>query len=98
MSAGALTVVARWQPVDGKLGDVLAIVAEMRPKSLAEPGCLSYEAYRGVDQPHTLLLVEQYRDEAALEAHKQSEHYQSLVVGRALALLADRQVEVLRPR
>ncbi|SDH23794.1 MULTISPECIES: putative quinol monooxygenase [unclassified Duganella] len=98
MSAGGITVVARWQPVDGKLGEVLAIVAEMRPKSLAEAGCLGYEAYRGVDQPHSVLLLEHYRDEAALEAHRQSEHYQSLVIGRALPLLADRQVEILQLR
>jgi quinol monooxygenase YgiN len=98
MSAGVITVAARWQPVDGKLGEVLAIVAEMRPKSLAETGCLGYEVYRGVDQPHSLLLLEHYRDEAALEAHRQSEHYQSLVIGRALPLLADRQVEILQAR
>ncbi|MBV7538056.1 antibiotic biosynthesis monooxygenase [Duganella sp. sic0402] len=98
MSAGVITVVARWQPVDGKLGEVLAVLAEMRPKTLAEPGCLGYEIYRGIDSPHNLLLLEHYRDEAALEAHRQSEHYQSLVIGHALPLLADRQVELLQAR
>ena len=98
MSGGVITIVARWQPVDGKLGEVLAIVAEMRPKSLAEAGCLGYEVYRGVDNPHSLLLLEHYSDEAALEAHRQSSHYQSLVVDRALPLLAERQVEVLQAR
>ncbi|MYM69662.1 antibiotic biosynthesis monooxygenase [Pseudoduganella sp. FT55W] len=97
-AAGVITVVARWQPVEGKLGDVLALVAEMRPKSLAEAGCLGYEVYRGVDKPHTLLLLEHYLDEAALEAHRHSEHYQSLVIGKALPLLAERQVEILQPR
>ncbi|WP_373989568.1 putative quinol monooxygenase [Duganella sp. BuS-21] len=98
MSAGVMTVAARWQPADGKLGEVLAIIAEMRPKSLAEPGCLGYEVYRGVDLQHQLLLLEHYSDAAALEAHKQSEHYQSLVIGRAVPLLAERQVEVLQAR
>lgn len=98
MSAGIITVVARWQPVDGKLGEVLALLAEMRPRTLAEAGCLGYEIYRGVDGPHNLLLLEHYRDEAALEAHRQSEHYQSLVVNRALPLLAQRQVELLQAR
>ena len=98
MSAGAITIVARWQPVEGKLDEVLAIVAEMRPRSLAEPGCLGYEVYRGVDQPHQLLLLEHYADAEALEAHRQSAHYQTLVVGRALPLLAARQVEVLQAR
>ena len=96
MSAGVITVVARWQPADGQLGEVLAILAEVRPQTLAEPGCLGYEIYRGVDSPHSLLLLEHYRDEAALEAHRQSAHYQSLVVGRAVPLLAVREVQLLR--
>nr|WP_315251736.1 antibiotic biosynthesis monooxygenase family protein [uncultured Duganella sp.] len=98
MSTGVITVVARWQPVDGKLGEVLALLAQVRPRTLAEPGCLGYEIYRGVDGPHNLLLLEHYRDQAALEAHRQSDHYQSLVIGRALPLLADRQVELLQAR
>ncbi len=96
MSAGVITVVARWQPADGKLGDVMAILAEVRPLTLAEPGCLGYEIYRGVDSPHSVLLLEHYRDEAALEAHRQSAHYQSLVVGRAVPLLASREVQLLQ--
>ena len=100
MSAAAdvITIAARWQPAEGKLGEVLALIAEMRPKSLAEPGCLGYEVYRGVDQPHQLLLLEHYASAAALEAHRQSEHYRTLVVERALPLLAARQVEVLQAR
>jgi quinol monooxygenase YgiN len=95
MSApGQVTVAARWQVKPGRLGDVLAILAELEPASLAEPGCLAYEVYQGVDASGTLLLLERYRDEAALEAHKQSGHYQALVVGRVLPLLADRRVEI----
>ena len=90
-----ITVVARWQPKEGALGEVLAILAELRPKSLAEPGCISYEVYRNVAPPHGLLLIERYSDQAAIEAHRQSEHYQSLVTGRALPLLAERNVELL---
>jgi quinol monooxygenase YgiN len=75
---------------------VLSILAELRPKSLAEPGCLGYEVYQGVDAPESLLLLERYRDEAALDAHRQSEHYQALVVKRVLPLLAERRVEFLR--
>lgn len=93
-----ITIVARWQPASESYDDVLAIIRELRPKSLAEPGCLGYEVYEGMDQPRTVLLLEHYRDAEALEAHKQSAHYQALVVGRALPLLADRKVEILQAR
>jgi quinol monooxygenase YgiN len=97
-AAGQITVVAQWKPIDNALDALLGIIAELRPKSLAEPGCLGYEVYRSLDEPQTLLLVERYRDEAAIEAHRQSEHYQSLVVGRVLPLLAERRVELLAAR
>jgi quinol monooxygenase YgiN len=91
-----ITVLARWELKTGARDEVLAIVAELRPKSLAEPGCLSYEAYQLLDAPDTLLLVERYRDADAIEAHKRSEHYQQLVTGRVLPLLMDRSVELLQ--
>ena len=50
---------------------------------------------------HTRLcsvLIERYRDDAALDAHVNSPHYQEIVVGRVRPLLTDRRVEVLRPR
>nr|WP_229418391.1 antibiotic biosynthesis monooxygenase [Massilia sp. Root351] len=52
--------------------------------------------YRGVEAPGSLLLIERYRDEAALEAHKQSGHYHALVVGPVLPLLEARRVEIFR--
>jgi len=95
-TSAEITVVARWQAAEGALEAVLAIVAELGPQSRAEPGCLGYEVYQGVGAPGSLLLIERYRDQAALDAHKQSAHYQALVVARVLPLLADRRVELLR--
>lgn len=93
-----ITIVARWQPLRESYDEVLSVVSELRPQSLAEPGCLGYEVFESKDEPRTLLLLEHYRDAEALEAHKQSAHYQTLVVGRVLPLLADRKVEVLQAR
>ncbi|UUX94707.1 antibiotic biosynthesis monooxygenase family protein [Aquabacterium sp. J223] len=97
MIAGApVIVVARWQ-VSGDVDQVLDIVARLRSASLAEPGCLSYEAYRAVDAPDTVLLVEQYRDSEALYEHRASPHYQREVLEGVLPLLLARQVQILHP-
>ncbi|MEF7612489.1 putative quinol monooxygenase [Aquincola sp. MAHUQ-54] len=93
-----IVVVARWQVRSGALGDVLSHVAELRQASLAEPGCLGYEVFQSADASGTLLLLEHYRDDDALEAHRHSAHYRAWVVDRILPLLAVRVVEVLRPR
>lgn len=91
-----ITVVAHWRIREGHLDDVLAHVAELRTASLDEPGCLAYAVFRSVDATDELLLVERYRDAAAVDAHRQSPHYGALVVERILPLLVDRQVELLR--
>jgi quinol monooxygenase YgiN len=91
-----ITVVARWRVKQGHLDDVLAHVAELRTASLEEPGCLEYAVFRPVASADELLLVERYRDAAAVDAHRRSPHYGALVVERILPLLADRHVELLQ--
>jgi len=90
--------IARWQTRKQTLGDVLRLTTELRSKSLTEAGCLGYEVFQHADDPGALLLLERYRDGAALEAHRRSEHYRELVVDRILPLLESRHVELLRPR
>jgi quinol monooxygenase YgiN len=97
-AAEPVTLLARWQTQPGSADQVLALAAELRRGSLTEPGCLGYEVFRSAEEPGTLLLLERYRDAAAIDAHRQSAHYRELVVGRILPLLAARQIELLRPR
>jgi quinol monooxygenase YgiN len=97
-TSGPVVVVARWKTIEADLPTVLAHFADLRPQSLAEPGCLGYEAFQSVGDPTALVLIEHYRDDAAFEAHLSSPHYQEVVVGLVRPLLTDRQVEVLRPR
>jgi quinol monooxygenase YgiN len=96
MSApGQIVVVARWRMAEERVEGVLELVAALRQQSLAEPGCLGYEVFRSTDDPGTLLLLERYRDEAAIEAHRNSVHFQELVVGRIIPVLSSREVELL---
>ncbi|MDY0744143.1 putative quinol monooxygenase [Paucibacter sp. R3-3] len=95
-AASAITVLARWQMPEATVAEVLKLAATVRQQSLAEPGCLGYEVFRSIDEPGSLLLVERYRDEAAIEAHRQSLHYRELVAARIVPLLTSRQVELLR--
>jgi quinol monooxygenase YgiN len=95
--AQPVVVIAHWQTTEAALDAVLAHVAALRPQSLAEPGCLGYEVLRSADEPTALVLIERYRDGAALDAHLGSPHYQELVAARIRPMLTDRRVEFLRP-
>ncbi|WP_431050296.1 putative quinol monooxygenase [Roseateles sp. L2-2] len=99
MSAGTpLVVVARWRMAPEAVPEVLGLVAALREQSLDEPGCKGYEAFQSVGTPGELLLLERYADQAAIEAHRASAHYQTLVVQRILPVLSGRQVELLQAK
>ena len=93
---GPIIVVARWQLNAQVVEGVLSLVADLRKQTLAEPGCLGYDVFRSAEDPAQLLLLERYRDDAAIEIHRASQHYQELVVRCILPLISDRQVELLR--
>ena len=97
MSApGPIVSVARWQLSIEAVESILPLVAELRRQTLAEPGCRGYDVFRSVETPGQLLLLERYRDDAALEEHRASKHYRELVVQRILPLILGRKVELLR--
>jgi (4S)-4-hydroxy-5-phosphonooxypentane-2,3-dione isomerase len=42
-----------------------------------EPGCLRFDVIQDRDDPTRLYFYEVYRDEAALEAHRQTPHFKN---------------------
>jgi quinol monooxygenase YgiN len=91
-----VVVIARWTTTVKSVDGVLALVEQLRQRSLEEPGCLGYEVLRNVGAPESIVLIESYADPSALEAHRRSEHYRELVVERLLPLLTGRRLELLR--
>jgi len=58
-----------------------------------EPGCKLYVLHRA-EAPDTYVFLERYVDEAAVEAHRQSEYFKS--VGRKMGEFMAGRPEVLR--
>ena len=44
---------------------------------VTEPGCLGFEIWRDLANPYVMYYHERYRDQAALDAHKQTEHFKA---------------------
>jgi quinol monooxygenase YgiN len=87
----AVVLVAAWVANDGEEERIPALLAELSKHTLEEPGCLVYQPCRDRDDPRRFLIFEVYRDEDALRAHSESEHFQRLVLGEALPLLESRE-------
>jgi quinol monooxygenase YgiN len=62
-----------------------------------EPGCLAYNAHHAADNPRRLLIYELYRDEAGLEAHRQSAHFARYATGELYTLVEERVPEFFAP-
>ena len=62
-----------------------------------EPGCLLYRAARSTDDRDMFLLYEEYVDQAALEAHRETPHFHELIEGTIVPLLETREREILVP-
>jgi quinol monooxygenase YgiN len=90
----AYVVSAYWRAKEGKADRLAELIEELLAPSRAEPGNVFYQAQRAVDDPQLFYLYEQYADEAAYEAHMESEHFTRLVKQEAIPdLLEDRRRE-----
>jgi quinol monooxygenase YgiN len=88
----AFVVSAHWRARQGKERRLEEVIHEMTPLSRQEPGNLFYQAHRSPDDPRLFYLYEQYADEAAYQAHMDSEHFTRLVKQEAIPeLLEDRE-------
>jgi autoinducer 2-degrading protein len=70
-----------------------AMVAQAQRCLANEPGCLQFDVTQDPKNPTRFLMLEVYRDDAAIKAHQDSLHFKDFrpVVSE---LVADRKVEV----
>ena len=59
-----------------------------------EPGCLQFDVAQDPNNPARLVMLEVYKDEAAIKAHQESAHFKDF---RPVItdLVAERRIEVL---
>lgn len=92
MSTDFYQVIARYYPLAGETETVLALLAELTAASRTEPANISYEFFRGVENPDEIVIIESYTDAAGFAAHRDTEHFQQIGVGRIIPLLENRVV------
>lgn len=92
-----IVLVARYVTHPGTADQVEAALREMIPLARQEDGCLLYEVNRSVERENEFLLYEVYRDEAALEAHRQTPHFRRIVEETIVPLLQRRERQFYRP-
>ena len=78
-----------WKANPGKEIEVAETFRKLEEASRTEPGCLMYVVHQHRSEPARFFIYEQYADDAALEAHRKSDHFQDYAV-RALSGIGER--------
>jgi len=63
--------------------------------SRQEPGCVSYHPHHVEGDPDTIVIFEQYLDDKALAAHRDTAHFKKYGVGGLLQKMKSRNLENL---
>jgi quinol monooxygenase YgiN len=90
-----VSFVVRFKFAPEDRAEMVEAVRVLAEQSRREPGCVSYIPHQSEEDPDTIVIYEQYRDEEALAAHRESPHFKKYGVGGLLQKMKDRSMENL---
>lgn len=90
-------VFATWKVKEGELDKVLDLLSTVREESVRELGNLFYQIHQSNMDSHTIILYEGYTNEAAVEVHRNTSHFQDMVLGQIIPLLESREIVLTTP-
>jgi len=74
-----ILVVATLKIQDGKVDEAVAELTSVIEATHDEEGCLSYVLHRDINDPSTLVFIERWASQDALNAHIQQPHMLKMV-------------------
>ena len=89
----SFTVRLTFSPEDR--AEIAEILRALTTASRQEPGCVSYIPHTVSGDPDTVVIYEQYKDQAALDAHGSSDHFKKYAVGGLYQKMRERAREDL---
>ena len=87
---------AKWRIKSTETARILRLLPALAEQTRTEKGNLSYSIYQSGSDPNEFILHERYADEQAAESHRNSEHYQKIVVAEIIPHLEVREVTVVK--
>lgn len=75
--------------------EIAEILRKLTEASRQEPGCVTYVPHFLDGDSTTVVIYEQYADDAALDHHRNSAHFKEYAVGGLYQKMLERQLENL---
>jgi quinol monooxygenase YgiN len=64
-----------WMAKTGRESEVAALFEKLTAESRKETGCVMYQVHKHKTEARRFFIYEQYKDDAALEAHRATAHF-----------------------
>ena len=74
-----IVLIAKSTLLEGKQQEFIEVAEKLVKATREEVGCIYYDLVHDTTDANVFYFVEKYQDEAAVEAHKNSEHFQTYV-------------------
>lgn len=78
----------------GHENEAVALFGKLTGPTRAEAGCRMYLVHRSPSDPRKFFLYELYDDQAALDAHRGSEHFAQYATGGLFPIIESRTPEI----
>lgn len=76
-----IVLAVTWKAKPGQEVEAERVLRALTDASRQEPGCLIFQVHRHKERKGEFFIYEQYKDEAALEAHRKTPHFRELARG-----------------
>lgn len=87
-----IVLIVKYQVISGQMETVLGHLRTMAQQvAKTEPGCRQYQIARSTEVADQLVLIEQYTDETALAAHRETAHFKDIIEAQVIPLLEKRE-------
>ncbi len=90
-----LSFIVRMRFLPEDHADIRAMLTSLTHASRLEPGCVSYISHFIESDPATVLIYEQYVNQAALEAHHNTPHFKEFAIAGLYQRMRERSLENL---
>ncbi|KRB55621.1 putative quinol monooxygenase [Flavobacterium sp. Root186] len=90
-------VFATWKVKEGQIENVLQLLKTVHEESIKESGNLFYKIHQSITDLNTIVLFEGYVSESAVTEHRNTAHFQNLVLGQIVPLLDERNIILTSP-
>ena len=92
-----LILVVRVTIKAGHEDEVIVPLRKLQEETRREPGCIFYFVQRSRENARRYLIYEQYKDQAALDAHRASDHFKEYGTNGLYRFVEERQAELFDP-